>query len=110
MPLRIGLLVYPLFVLVIVFGQSAGTVKKFLKAGATSPDTARKPASVGVKHPDVIPDAVQKGALIPTGDGRYYVNVDRLERVKRNWRYVTIAGTAALTAITLFLWHPWTYL
>ena len=108
MPIRLGLLIYPLFILVIVFGQSAGIVRKFLKAGAISADTARKPTSVGIKHLDVIPDAVRKGALIPTGDGRYYVNVQRLERVRRTWRHVTIGATAALAAMTLLLWHPWT--
>lgn len=107
MPIRLGLLIYPMFVLVIVFGQSAGTVKKFLKAGATGPDTARKPTSVGIKNIDVIPDAVKKGALIAVGDGRYYVNVERLERLKRTWRYITIGGTVALTVLTLLIWHPW---
>ena len=91
MPLRIGLLAYPLFILVLVFGKSAGTVQKFVKAGATAPETARKPASVGVKDVYFVQRAEKRGALIHTGDGRYYVNVPRLLRV-RKWTRIAAVG------------------
>lgn len=108
MPLRLGLLVYPMFVLVLALGRAAGTVSKFVEAGAMSPATARKPSSIDVKHMDHVRKAVKRGALIATGDGRYYVNVPMLERSRRKWRYITVGATALTAAAALLMWHPWT--
>lgn len=107
MPLRLGLLAYPLFILVLVFGKSAGTVSKFMKAGAVSLATARKPASVQVKDVELVKRAAKRGALIATDDGRYYVNTERLQRVRRRWTYAISGVTVVFTALAILAWHPW---
>ena len=44
MPLRLGLLVYPLLVFAATASQK-GMLSKFVKAGADAPERARKPSS-----------------------------------------------------------------
>ena len=107
---RIGLLAYPLFVLVLVLQQREYITSAFLRHGAVSPGTARKPQSVGVNSLRKLRRAVQKGAIIPVRGGRYYVNMPRHHRRVR----LTITSAAAVTvstiALALLLWHPWTHL
>ena len=109
MPLRVGLLVYPLFILVLMFGKSAGTVSKFVNAGATSEATARKPASVGAKDMVLVQRAEKRGALIGTGDGRYYVNMPRLIRVRKWFRAAAVGASVVFAGLLLVAWHPWTH-
>ena len=107
MPMRLGLIVYPLFILALMFGKSAGTVSKFMKAGAQSAATARKPASVGVSDMELVKRAEKRRALIGTGDGRYYVNVPRLLRVRKRYRAAAIGATVVFAALLVLAWHPW---
>jgi hypothetical protein len=106
MPIRFGLLLYPLMIILMAWMRHSSPVAQFMKANATSPETARKPSSVGVKHMELLERPIKTRSLISTGDGRFYANVPL---VKRNRRIITtlltIAGIA-IVAFELVLWHP----
>ena len=104
MPIRIGLLLYSLLPLGLILAKR-GPVTAFHKAGAISPETARKP--VAVQAGGDLSHAVKKGLLIAVGDGRYYVNTSLLRRHQRRMRVVIVASCMALAAILLWLRPPW---
>ena len=70
-------------------------------AKADSPETARKPSSVGANTQYLVDAAVKSGTLTPLGDGRYYANVQAVRR-RRNW---TIAIVGVL--LVLGAWGAW---
>lgn len=98
MPMRIGLIAYPLFVIAIA-ASKGGVVSKFAKANAFSPETARKPASLSIRDTDSVCAAAKRGLLIATANGLYYVNQTRYRRRQR----LTIAALAALGIIIALL-------
>lgn len=97
MPIRIGLLVYPVFLTLVAISKG-GPVGRLMKAGAISPETARKPESLGVNDPRVVQSWADDGLLIAVGDGRYYVNVAAYRGRKRlliaNFAMIGVAGIA----------------
>ncbi len=97
MPLRVGLIAYPVFVVFLALSKR-GTVSKFVQAHAVSPETARKPVSVGVNDPDAVRSATAKKLLIATGDGRFYVDE---KRYRARQRMVTFAFGAVGVLIVL---------
>lgn len=104
MPLRLGLLVYPLFVGAIALSKK-GVVSKFVQAGATAPERARKPASLEIRDIDAVKSAARRGTLIAMGDGRYYANLPKIRRGNRLfWGFMIGGGvvTAALAAIAFW--------
>jgi hypothetical protein len=101
MPLRLGLLVYPLFVGAVALSKK-GVVSKFVQANATAPERARKPASLEIRDVDAVKSAARRGTLIALGDGRYYANLPKIRRNNRLFWSMVVAGglvTAALAAI-----------
>jgi hypothetical protein len=107
MPVRIGIIAYPLLLLILAFGRNTGTVSRFVKAGAISPPTARKPASVGIKYPELMERPVRKNMLIATGDGRYYANMALVARKRRQMMGLATAALLLVAALGLLAWHPW---
>jgi hypothetical protein len=103
MPMRIGLILYPLVPLILV-GSQRGPISVFYRAGAISPETARRPQSVKAKGE--LDRSIKRGLLVPTGDGRYYVNVDAYRRrVRLSWA-IGIALTLLFAAAAVVLFWP----
>lgn len=71
-----------------------GPVQQFMSAGAVSPETARRPASVGVQAEYLLSPLVRRRLLVAVGDGRYYADAVRIRR--RNW---LLYGFCAVLAI-----------
>jgi hypothetical protein len=79
MPLSLGGLIIPAS-LIALFLKLKGPAQTFMAAGALSPETARRPASVGVHAEYLIAPLVRSGLLIAAGDGRYYANAAKIRR------------------------------
>jgi hypothetical protein len=95
MPYRIGMLAYPLFIFFTV-RQKNSAASKFIAAGAISPETARRPSSLGVPQTlGLVQSAVRTGVLTPLGDGRYHVNL-RVYRRRRNLLMGVLIGGSVL--------------
>jgi hypothetical protein len=105
MPLRLGLLVYPLFAIAVA-ASHGGVVRKFQAEGAVSPETAVKPASLCILDVDAVQAAARRGALLKTDDGRYYVNQAKYRRRTRLFATVVIVGGLALLAVTIISFLP----
>lgn len=105
MPIRLGLLVYPLFAFAVAMSQK-GAASKFAEAGAVSLETARRPNSLGIMNLDSVRDAARKGILVSTGDGRFYINqpVFRWRR-RLMWAWL-IGGGIVIIALTLLSFLP----
>ncbi len=88
--------------------RKSGVVATFISAGAVSETTARKPASIGKLHPDFVKGAARRGTLVDMGDGRYYVNIARVEQRKRRL-IVLLIGAGVLTAASCawVVWRMW---
>lgn len=87
--------------------MNAGPVKKFRTAGAVTPETARKPASIGVTKHYMMENAVKRGELVSTGDGRYYVNEAVVEKRKKIWIGTAVGVMVLFIAAAVWFWHPW---
>lgn len=96
MPYKFGALLYPSILLAVVVGQSRTPAARFAKAGAFSPETSRRPSSLGVTGLGLIEHAVKTGVLVPVGDGRFYV--DRARHRRRQ--------TVTLTSLAVILLMP----
>jgi hypothetical protein len=99
--MKISLLLFPLFILTMILNRP-GPVTVFRKAGAVSPETARRPSSLKIDNLDLVKDAARKGRLIATGDGRYYVDMPGLKRRQR-WIFTALAVVAAAVIIEGFI-------
>lgn len=93
-----GAAIFPLMMLAMLL-RDRGPVKLFLQHGAISPETARKPATVAVKHRDLLHGPVRRGVLVATGDGRYWVDQQALRRLRRR----VIIGCSLVTAVLVIL-------
>ncbi|HZW08311.1 MAG TPA: hypothetical protein VFF69_00270 [Phycisphaerales bacterium] len=97
MPYRIGMLAYPVFLFLTV-RQKNSAASKFLAAGAVSPETARRPSTLGIPQTlGLIQSGVRQGVLVAMEDGRYYVNT-RVYRRRRNLLLGSLVGGSALFA------------
>lgn len=88
---------------IFMVAQRSGTVSRFIRAKAFSPETARRPASVGVEFAEMLHRPVKIGLLLRTGDGLYYVCVPRLLAIRRQRKRVltAVAVLAALSIVVL---------
>ena len=84
--------------------RAKGPFGVFLKAGAISPLTARRPDKIGMKLADRphIPGAVRRGLLVDMGDGRYWLDAKKLKR-----RRAMLAACVALIALTAIAGVAW---
>jgi hypothetical protein len=95
MPMRIGLLAYPAFFIVLQIAKPSA-VPAFEAVNAYTPETSRRPQSLEVKQ-KALRKAVKKKLLVPVGDGRYYL--DRAAVKRRDRANLVLMGIVALTAI-----------
>ena len=89
MPLRMAALAYPAFAAALYLSRP-NAVADFERAGAVSPETARRPESLKVRRKH-LNKAVKKKFLIAVGDGRYYVDqplVRRSDRIKTTFMVI----------------------
>lgn len=104
MPLRIGLVLYPLVPLALV-QLRRGPVSKFYHAGAISPQTARRPTSVDASGD--LRSAVRSGVLVMLDDGRYFVDVAAYQRRRRLTNLAIALPVAIGLAMLVLVWAPW---
>lgn len=100
----IGALAGPAMMLIIAL-QKPGPVKTMLRAGALSPETARKAETLGLTLPPVAP-LIRAGVVVREPDGRIWLDAARARR--RQWRIGAAIGAGlmlaglALAAILVF--------
>jgi len=100
MPLRLGAIALPIGLLLLA-RKMPSPLAAFRRANALSPETARKPATLNLPAWS-IEDWQRKGLIVPTGDGRYYLDPAR-DRARRLRWTIAMTAAAALTA-PLALW------
>ena len=101
--LRLTALLFPLMILAMILKQER-PILIFLKAGAISPETARKPASLAIEKLYLLEGPVKRSVLIALRDGRYYVDTDRHRRVRRRMIALLIVITMVIFACVLMFW------
>ena len=90
----LGVIIMPLGIAAMLLKQPPGPVKKLVKAGAISPETARRCETLDIPRPFVLEPAMRRGVVHRTEDGRYWVDLDRARRVRR--RLALVAGLLAM--------------
>lgn len=95
MPFRIGAVAYPVALLMLA-RKMPSPLAAFRRAGACSPKTARRPASLGLSGAWLFEGAVRRGLIVATGDGRYYLDPQR-DRAHRRKCRIAIAAVLVLT-------------
>jgi hypothetical protein len=101
---KLGLLLFPVMIITRVM-KDPSPIVRFIKAGATAPDTARNPVSVNVTRRSHLDRAVRQGVLIDAGEGRFYVDVEAYRHRRRRAILVVTIGTILLTAAAWFVLH-----
>ena len=86
--------------MVIMAMRNPGPVKSLLKAGADSPDSARRPDTLGVKEPPLLP-LIRAGVVVREADGRVWV--DRAAARARQRKLVMIFGAVGVV-LGLVVW------
>jgi hypothetical protein len=84
----LGAIVGPAMMLAIAL-QKPGPVRTLDKAGADSPDTARKPSTLGLAAAPLQP-LIRQGVVVEEADGRIWL--DRAKARQRQWRIGAIIG------------------
>lgn len=102
MPAKFAALLYPAFLLALAARGSRSPAARFARAQAFSPETSRRPASLGLGALAPIGDLVRSGVLVAVGDGRYYLDRERYRRTRTR----TLAGAAVALAVP-FLFAGW---
>jgi hypothetical protein len=98
------LVLYPLVPMALVLLRR-GPVSKFHRAGAISPQTARRPKSVEAEGD--LQSAVRNGVLIDLDDGRYFVDVPAYRRRCRRINWAIGLLVAFGLALGILAWAPW---
>jgi len=75
--------------------QKPGPVKSLLRAGAVSPESARKITTLGLAEPPLKP-LIRAGVVVREEDGRIWLDQARARR--RQWRIAAIFGGAIMLA------------
>jgi len=105
MPLRLSLLVYPLFAITVAASRNSA-IGPFLQARAISSETARKPASLCIRDVDAVRRAARRGILIDAGRGRYYVNQRKYLRRRRVVTAAIVGAGLIVGALTILSFLP----
>lgn len=93
----LGAIVGPAMMLAIAL-QKPGPVKTLLRAGALSPETARKIATLGLAAAPLAP-LIRAGVVVEEADGRVWLDAGKARR--RQWRIGALIGGALLAALLL---------
>ncbi len=102
----IGMVAGPLVMMITVLRQP-GPVKTLVRAGALSPDSARKAATLGLSEPPLQP-LLRAGVVVREADGRIWLDQPKARR--RQWRIALALGaavtvTALVVAFALSMGH-----
>jgi len=96
MPYRVAMILYPLVSIAIVVAKP-GPVGKLAKAKAFSPEMARRPESLEIKNAAItMENPIRSGLIVPTGDGRFYVDLKKYRR-----RKISLIATLAIVGVAL---------
>ena len=98
----LGMLLMPAGIVIMMLKQPPGPVATLIKAGAVSPETARRSEGLGIPRPFVLDPAIRRRVVHRTEDGRYWVDVDRARQVRR--RTAVIAGIVAAAVGVVGWW------
>jgi hypothetical protein len=90
----IGMIAGPLVMMITVLRQP-GPVKTLIRAGALSPDTARKATTLGLSEPPLQP-LLRAGVVVREADGRIWLDQPKARR--RQWRIALALGAAVTVA------------
>ena len=90
----IGMVAGPLVMMITVLRQP-GPVKTLVRAGALSPDSARKAATLGLSEPPLQP-LLRAGVVVREADGRIWLDQPKARR--RQWRIALALGAAVTVA------------
>ncbi len=91
----IGMVAGPLVMMITVLRQP-GPVKTLVRAGALSPDTARKATTLGLSEPPLQP-LLRAGVVVREADGRIWLDQPKARR--RQWRIALALGAAVTVAV-----------
>ena len=75
-------LIAPISLAAMLLKRPAGPVRKLIKAGARTPDTARRAAAVGIPREYVLRPYARLGVVRRLDDGRWYVDGRRDRRIR----------------------------
>ncbi len=103
----LGGLIMPISVLIALRKAPPGPVKRLINSGATSPETAMKPATAKIARPIELTPAVRSGVVIALEDGRYWVDVRRYR--KRRLVTALVIGLM-LGLLGEALWYYWAHI
>lgn len=95
----------PISILLAMRKAPPGPVKRLILAGATSPDTALKPATAKITRPFELAGPIKRGIVVVLPDGRHWVDVRRYRR--RRW-ITAIAIGVTLALLAEGAWYYWT--
>ncbi len=98
----LGAVIMPLSIIgMILKSQNGGLLGRFRKAGATSPETARKPSTLKLGHNERIEMERYLDAkiLVKLDDGRIWLD---MARAKRRLLIMTAIVATALTLLAVF--------
>ena len=90
----IGMVAGPLVMMITVLRQP-GPVKTLVRAGALSPDSARKATTLGLSEPPLQP-LLRAGVVVREADGRIWLDQPKARR--RQWRIALTLGAAVTVA------------
>lgn len=93
MPMRLGVLAYPAFLIAIQLTKPSA-VPAFEKAQAYSIETSRRPESLEIPR-KAVRKAVEKKLLVPVGDGRYYLDQATVRKADQRSLMLMAAATVA---------------
>jgi hypothetical protein len=96
--------------MVLIALRKPGPVRTMLRAGAVSPETARKASTLGLTAPPLGP-LIRAGVVIEEDDGRIWLDARRASR--RQWRIGALIGACValvglVVAAALMLTGPGT--
>ena len=97
-------LIMPISIAAFILRRPAGPIRKLMRAGAISPETARRARGVDIPREDVLRPYARLGVARRLADGRWYVD----RRRDRTVRTIMIGVIILLAAACgTFVWFTW---
>ncbi|RKY76376.1 hypothetical protein DRQ07_10430 [candidate division KSB1 bacterium] len=88
---------------VIIAKKSRQIINAFIKAGATSPADAKSFQEMGITDNLIFEIKKLEGVIVRTGQDRFYLDIDRHRKVKRNALLIVFAVLVVVMVISLYL-------
>jgi hypothetical protein len=79
-------------------------VKRFREAGATDPEHAIMPETVGVRRSWIFDQMAERGVFLPTEDGRFFMDDRAAVAFLRQHRNRTLLMSGILLLLFVLLW------